>query len=287
MIDRVERHLSILRLHVDFEGAPNAAAQLAWAWRAAEHALLPPRAEAGYRVAREGAGFAVANVRGGEPRHLTDERDVVPYLEAAIYADLAEAHRRANASVLHGALVVLEGRPYALLGASGAGKSALARAAIDAGAVYLGDEHVIVLGEQVLGLPRAVHLDPVPLEAPPLPWHRGADRTRYVYRAIGGALHVLPLVAVPEDAVPRAPVPRSEVVVVHVARGDDDGVRASSALEALRALAEATHEGGDALALARGTGFPGLQLTWRDPAAAIARLAGPERPFVRGEARPA
>lgn len=108
----------------------------------------------------------VAQVTGQTPtavpggvllRSSRDLDEVLVELERSVYFGLVQVTR---ATPLHGAGVVLpgpSGAAHLLLGESGAGKSTLARALIERGAGYLGDEHLF-LGDRgdVTGLVRLI-----------------------------------------------------------------------------------------------------------------------------------
>ena len=117
-------------------------------------------------------------VAGASPRIVVDREvvwidgvaeDLLAGFEQWLYR-LAIAKHKGRFSVFHAAAVVRDGATVVLAGASGAGKSSLALAAVRRGWKYFTDEFVVTDGERVWGWPRAIRFDP-PTPGIPLPEH--------------------------------------------------------------------------------------------------------------------
>src|SRR5262245_14420272 len=94
-------------------------------WSGCARPLLATQRHALFEVVRDDAGYAICGP--SETRHCADPRDVLPVLEATLYAAMHAWH--ASLLALHAACVGNGDATWLLLGRSGAGKSSLARAA--------------------------------------------------------------------------------------------------------------------------------------------------------------
>lgn len=86
--------------------------------------------------------------------------DVQYHLYLRIYRRVLERYVLAGWIGLHGALVNICDRRLLLLGDKGAGKTTLTSKLLFQGHAIEGDEMVLVRGEQVMALPRRLHLKP-------------------------------------------------------------------------------------------------------------------------------
>jgi hypothetical protein len=267
---RLVLHASSLRFALEFEGAARAERALEAAWGAtARRCFVPARREVTYAVERAARGHVLRHPAGEVASAHEDE--LTPRLEWLMYHELFEQHRADGSCLVHASCAVADGRAIVFAGASGAGKSALVRAAVEAGLGYLGDEHVVSDGRAIWGVPRAIHLDGHRAGEPAPPWHEGADVESYRTRQPDEGVRCTPLVHVPLERVPEAPLPLSTAVLVAPRRGTRDHVAPLSAAARLNCLREASLVASDALAtLAEGS--TALALEWRDPATALARV---------------
>jgi hypothetical protein len=263
-------HLSTLRVVLRCEGAPRAQRALESVWHlAASRSFAAPRRELHCTLRATEDGFQLQHPSG--EFELCSEDELAPRAERLLYREFFAQQARDALCVLHAAGVVDGPHAIVFAGESGAGKSALARAAVDAGLGYFADEHVITDGRALWGLPRAIHLDHHQAGDPPLPWHAGADIDSYRSRGPQGRERYTPLVAIPARRVPQAAVPIEATVLVALRRGERDEVRGLSTAERLSTLGQSTLVASDALA-ALATLPAAFALTWRDPAAALAHL---------------
>lgn len=264
-------HLSGLRLVIETGPCRPAFESLRAVWHATTAVrYVREEHEKTYSVGSREGGFTLDGF--STDQHVVPAEAVAPLIEGALYYDFIDRQCEQRLSVLHAAGGVTQrGDTLVFLGASGAGKSALARACVDAGLAYLGDEHLITDGRALWGLPRAIQLDPWPEDCPRLPWHDGADTTSYRFVARSGRAFRLPLVRVPAERVQPAPVPVASTVLVALQRGQHDAVKALAVPDRLTLL-ESSHfvrnRGLNALALAKRA----YQLTWRDPHKALSLL---------------
>lgn len=267
-------YLSVLDVRLELHDAPVAAHVLRTIWAAAASPMVPSRAESRYEVRRVPEGYELRNLRGGSCI-VRNPDDLAPTIEQTIYADVVFEHENLGLTLLHAAAFADGERTFLVLGESGAGKSALARAAVEAGLSYLGDEHVATDGELVFGLPRAIHLDVVPADAAPLPWHEGADCETYRFPDAHGRRMVVPFV--PVDASRVSPPRRLErAELVRARRGDDDRVGPLELHDALALIERCT-------LVASVPGSIGLarlarrhDLVWHDPGRALVKLRAAE-----------
>lgn len=147
---------------------PDAAAQLARLGQRATHDVAP-LATAHLRVTGSAAGgYQVFDgpdllARVATARHVLDEV-------------FARVHRRAFelASLkgwvrFHGAVASIGGARVAIVGPSGAGKTTVALALLDAGAAVETDESFVARDGEVLSVARRLHVKPVAVGGPALP----------------------------------------------------------------------------------------------------------------------
>ena len=210
----------------------------------------------------------------GAVRSVAEDPDVaLPMLDAAVHMELRAWHEsHAGVALLRAAMLQGPEGALLLLGESGAGKTLLARAAIERGYLYGSDELSVSSDTRVWGVARTPQLhvmrrhDPLPI------WLAGADTKSYRLRAGGLEAGVLPLFPVPGAQVLRAPgfVARSHVVLL--SQGQSDRVEALDAMRGLTAIHQASLLPPSALLgrLVR----PGhiWRLQWRNPQTALARL---------------
>ncbi|MGE0708750.1 MAG: hypothetical protein AB7N76_21330 [Planctomycetota bacterium] len=153
-----------------------------------------------------------------------DPSTVLAALELAVYAELCA---RTEATPLHAAAVVWEGRGVALVGESGAGKSSLAWELCRRGATYLGDEHLFLEDRGARGFARALSFVA-----------GGQVRVRFAPRVAPGCARVALVVLLEaerhEHAEPRALAPAE--AAAHLARHLHRAPRATD----LRRLVELT-----------------------------------------------
>jgi hypothetical protein len=265
-------NLSVLHARLELDGVPEAARALGAVWEHAQWvAFVPPRTRVVVKVgARAGGGFRI-ELHDGREVHVADEIDVAPIVEGDIYAAVVRAHVDANLAVLHASCCTLDGQTYVFAGESGAGKSALARAAVDAGFRYFGDEHIVTDGQKLWGLPRSIHMDYHPVGAPLLPWHAGADVESYVFRDRAGLPTCLPMRRIAPNDLATEPAAAAGATLVRLAHGNDDMVAALSAAERLHTVAGAHFVRSPALADVV-LKMRARALTWADPHAAFRLL---------------
>lgn len=269
-VERLRLHLSVLAVELEFHDVPSAARILRTVWQAASMPAVPARIESRYVVEHRDGGYAIVDRRGGI-RIVPQVDDVAPALEQIVYADVLYAHEVAGLTLLHAAAFADGERSFIVLGDSGAGKSALARAAVETGLAYLADEHVVTDGERLFGLPRAIQLDPVACDAPPLPWHEGTDRETYRFRDERDAAVVLPLFPVAPERV-ASPCRLERTVLVAARHGETDAVGSLDVGTALACVERCTLVGSIAGAVGLARVVERRSLVWRQPANALALL---------------
>lgn len=263
-------HASTLRAVLDVDAAPDTLRAIEAAWGpCAIRRFVAPRAEVRFTVRREGAELILRHP-AGELR-CPHQDALTPRLEWLLYDAFFEQQRSDGLCVLHAGCAATDGRALVFAGASGSGKSALTRAAIDAGLEYVADEHVVTDGRTLWGVPRSIHLDAQDAEAPSPPWHAGADLTSCRLRHPDGPLRVTPLVHVPAGSVASTPLAMERAVLVAPRRGERDAVSPLPPAARLSCLRDATLVASDALG-AIATVTDAFALEWNDPAAALARL---------------
>lgn len=210
----------------------------------------------------------------GVVRSVAEDADAaLPMLDAAIHAELRAWHAdHGEVALLRAAMLQGPEGALLLLGESGAGKTLLARAAIERGYLYGSDELSVSSGTRVWGVARAPQLHVMRRRGPLPIWLAGADTKSYRLRAGGLEAGVLPLFTVPGAQVLRAPgfVSRSHIVLL--SQGQSDRVESLDAMRGLTALHQASLLPPSAL-LGRVL-RPGCvwRLQWRNPQTALARL---------------
>lgn len=269
----VHVHMSGLWAEIDAAAAPRAERTLASIWGASsQRAYVAPTLRAVLRVAREGEAFVVS-ADDERIESTTDERLVCPIIEQWLYGEFVRAEALARRTILHAAGFVDGDTTYILAGESGAGKSALARAALARGLRYFSDEHLITDGHGLWGVPRAVHLDLEPAEREPAPWHTGVDRHSYVFPNQAGQLLRIPFQPVPPAALVDGPRSLSGAVLVRLARSATNEVAELSAVERLALVETANFLPSPALSRVALTPRA-YALGWREPEDALAQLLG-------------
>ncbi len=264
-------HLSTLAVDLEFHDADTVAATLRAVFRGALRPIVPSTAERRYRVEATDLGMRILHP-GGRSVELDCVLDVAPVLERALYADLLRSQQEQGIAMLHAACFHDGSRAYLVMGDSGAGKSALARAAVARGLRYLGDEHAFTDGRELWGLPRAIHLDPHPETAPALPWHAGADLGTYLFRDSADRSIRLPLVHVPEERVAVRPVALDSAIVIEAQRGPSDAVARLDRTAQLALLDRCILVASPTSAMALAAHATGRRLTWSDPDRALELL---------------
>jgi len=237
-------------------------------WGQCDRPLIATTDEAVFTVSSDADRFAVegpGGIRGG-----VEARDVLPVLESALYAAMQTWHHGLLA--LHAAGVVAGETTWLLLGRSGAGKSSLARAAVQRGLSYFSDEIVLCDGRALWGVPRAVQFAPLADGAAPPPWLGSVDVASYRLRVSQDREGCMPLWLPPRVQLAAAPRPVAGARVIALERAERNELTPLSALELLAAI----HEGAyrppafDLGCLLHGAGSG--RLRWSDPAGALAAL---------------
>jgi hypothetical protein len=199
---------------------------------------------------------------------VTCAGEVVPRLESWVYSELRRRHAT-NEVALHAAGVVFKGQVLLFIGASGAGKSSLALAALDQGCTYISDEIVCFNREVFWGVPRAIQFD-LRSEAQELP--RRLQRDDVLFRQVSNRIGVrsrAPIVQPISDQVIKAPVASSHPWLIFTSHSNDNALIPCEPLAALQGLCEA--------AMVKPSFDLGwlvnrgqcLHLRWNDPAAAM------------------
>lgn len=262
-------HLSALTLTIRFEQADGAFATMQRVWEHTQRIQYLSSAERlDYSVDPSAAGFVLVL----RDRKVEVERveDIAPVLEAQLYDDLVAVHDRASLTVVHAACCNFNGRAIVFMGASGAGKSTMSRAAVRAGLRYFADEHTITDGDWIWGVPRTIHMDVQPEDAPRHAWHQGADFDTYRCRNPHGHWFRLPLIRLSDEQVALHPVAVRDAVLVQIEHGSTDSLKRSSAAERIHGLQDCFVR---APSVARLATLPlGYRLTWADPDRAMALL---------------
>lgn len=264
-------NLSTLRVTLRFEDAEPAFRALSAVWRCAQQvSYVPTRHEVTYEARLQGDRFRLV-VDGGHVRYAALVEDVAPFLEGAIYTDFLRTQLADGLTVLHASCCVWHGQPIIFAGESGAGKSALARACVELGATYFGDEHIVTDGQRIWGLPRAVHMDAHREEQPSPPWHHGADLSSYRCRNGEAEWFRLPLWPIPPELLASEPVSISNGILVAARRTSEDTVSVMNAAQRLRTLEAAHFVAGPALG-ALALVPQAYELTWSHPGRALHQL---------------
>jgi len=262
------RSFFVSDVEVVARGLPEAIAEgLSACFGSCRRAPLPARTRVVFEVERRGDGFRV--MRDGEfVAGAPGESTLLPALERALY-DAFPAWHPPPRAILHAAGVSLGERVLVFAGSSGAGKTAFARAFLELGAGYLGDETIFTDGERLWGFPRALQFDVLPEGAPPPPWLGEVDLRSYRFESDAG-ISVRPLLPPPEEAIRPGPHPASSARVILLERGERDTVEPASAIDALRVL---TTEAFGRVETNLGPLLRApLRVRWNDPRAAAERL---------------
>jgi hypothetical protein len=230
-------HVSDVRVEVRCE-LPDVRRGLGAVWRSCAHPLLPERCSARFAARREGERFVIESE--SEQRSTDREQDVLPLLEAMIYAAIPGWHARWV--LLHAACLGVDGSPLLIVAPSGGGKSSMALAALRAGCEYFGDELAVTDGARVWGVPRALQFSACVAPAGLPPWGGDADVESYRLRVEGERMGCVPLFAPPAAQLPAAPFPVEALRVVAVERAERSAIAPLSSLQALAHLHEACFE---------------------------------------------
>jgi hypothetical protein len=216
---------------------PEVARGMRAVWGQCDRPIVPTTQQAVFTVAPDGDGFAI---KGPEQRRNgVEARDVLPVLEAELYAAMHGWHRGLLA--LHAAAIALGSTTWLLLGRSGTGKSSLARMAVQRGMTYFSDEIVLCDGNALWGVPRAIQFAPLPDGAPPPSWLGSVDANSYRLRLSDDREGCMPLWIPPRTQVAVAPRPIAGVRVIALERAQRDELVPLSPLELLAAIYEAAY----------------------------------------------
>jgi hypothetical protein len=246
-------------------------------WNSCAHPIVPTTHFSRMDVLSQANGFVVS-VDGQIHVETANAEDVLPLLEATLYAQIHRWHATAGVVLLHSACVVMDGRAWLMAGESGSGKSTLALHALQLGAAYFSDELTAFDGARVWGIPRALQYNVIAHDGAKLPAHlRKADVDTYRIRtpdlAPADTLARLPIIQPARLA--RTAIDATHVYVValsHEPEAPRNSVRPTSTLEALQTLHDACFS-----APKRSLGAlihveQHVALTWSDPVAGIAAL---------------
>ncbi len=120
---------------------------------------LQPVATAELRVERDDRGYEVLD-RGDRLAVVTTPRAVLDTVFARVHRRAFELAARRGWVRLHGVVLHLGDARAVVVGASGAGKTTLALAALAAGHDVEGDESLLVHAGEVVAVPRRLHVKP-------------------------------------------------------------------------------------------------------------------------------
>jgi hypothetical protein len=217
-------------------------------------------------------------------RGVGEDVDLAGALETRFIHQLEGWHP--DASLLHAALVELEGVPILFGGDSGRGKSSLTREVMRRGGRYFTDELVVTDARRVWAVQRTPVFDFGPADAPLPHWLAGADRESYAWTRPDGSRWARPLFSVPDAQWARAPIAAGDVVVVRLIGRDRDEVVPMTGGEALATLLDASltrswRQLGPLAADRRSFG-----IAWTDPARAVDLLTAATKHLASGPRPP-
>jgi hypothetical protein len=247
---------------------PEVARGMRAVWGHCDRPIVPTTQQAVFTVAPDGDGFAIKGPQ--QRRNGIEARDVLPVLEAELYAAMHGWHRGLLA--LHAAAIALGSRTWLLLGRSGSGKSSLARMAVKRGMTYFSDEIVLCDGNVLWGVPRAIQFAPLPDGPPPPTWLGSVDASSYRLRVTDEREGCMPLWSPPRIQVAAHPRPLAGARVIALERAERDELVPLSPLELLAAIYEAAYRPPDfdVGRLLNGPGSGGLR--WATPDGALSCL---------------
>lgn len=266
MNERVRFHISDVELEI--VGVPREIMPgLLACWGACDVGPLPISRHVRLDIEERDDGYWVLE-RGEHAGGADTRANLLPKLERCIYRGIRDWHTPPRV-ILHAAGIAFGEVVLVLAGASGGGKSSLARALVAQGGLYLSDELVICDGPRVWGIPRAIQFDLLPLDAPRPWWLGDVDLESYPIVDDQGRDATLPVVRLPRDRVRPGPFPAQRARVVTIEHGARDALRGSSAGEALAVLHAGAFSRLDT-DLGPLVGNRSMHLEWQSPDAAAA-----------------